>query len=143
MNKVNTYDCILTLIKRREKHYLPYENWIYGSSFEQTWISFTQRSIVPSLVKIGSVVLEKMKMFTDGQTTDDPRSEKPIWAFSSGELKIMTMGWSGKIVNSMTHGACIIMIGREHIIHTQKSIIYNFKNLLLQTIMYIVLMTKI
>ena len=32
------------------------------SSFEQTWISFTQRRIVPSLVDIDPVVLEK-KMY--------------------------------------------------------------------------------
>ena len=32
--------------------------------FEQTWIPFTQGCIVPSLVEIGSVVLEKkMKMW--------------------------------------------------------------------------------
>ena len=30
-----------------------------GSSFEQTWIPFTQRCVVPSLVEIGPVVLEK------------------------------------------------------------------------------------
>ena len=32
---------------------------LIGSSFEQTWIPFTQGCFVPSLVKIGSVVLEK------------------------------------------------------------------------------------
>ena len=30
-----------------------------GPSFEQTWIPFTQEPFVPSLVEIGSVVLEK------------------------------------------------------------------------------------
>ena len=30
-----------------------------GPSFEQTWIPFIQRCIVPSLIKIGPVVLEK------------------------------------------------------------------------------------
>ena len=34
-----------------------------GPSFEQTWIPFTQGCFVPSLIKIGPVVLEKeMKM---------------------------------------------------------------------------------
>ena len=63
-----------------------------GSSFEQTWTPSNQGCFVPSLVEIGSVVLEKkMKMWkVYGQTdrqTDDRRSEKLTWAFSSGELQ--------------------------------------------------------
>ena len=76
-----------------------------GPSFEQTWIPFIQGCSVPSLVENGPVVLKKkMKMWkvyrrmdrrmdwrtdkqTDRQTTDDRWSEKPTWAFSSGELK--------------------------------------------------------
>ena len=68
-----------------------------GPSFEQTWVPFTQTCFVLSLVKISPVVLvKKMKMRkvyrqtdrqTDGRTTDNRRSEKLTWAFSSGELK--------------------------------------------------------
>ena len=60
--------------------------------FESTWILFTQRCVVPSLVEVSTVVMEKKinlwKVFrkTDGQSTDNMRSEKNIWAFSSGEL---------------------------------------------------------
>ena len=60
-----------------------------------------QGCFVPSLVQIGPVVLEKkMKMWkvyrqtdgpTDRQTTDDRWSEKLTWAFSSGELKWLTL----------------------------------------------------
>ena len=32
----------------------------HGSSFEQTWIHFTQESFVPSLIEISQVVLEKI-----------------------------------------------------------------------------------
>ena len=56
---------------------------------------------MPSLVEIGPVVLEKKSKIgkvyrrtdrqtdgqTDRQTTDERRSEKLTWAFSSGELK--------------------------------------------------------
>ena len=45
-----------------------------GPSFEQTWIPFTQGCFVPSLVEIGSVVLEKkMKMWKayDDDDNDD------------------------------------------------------------------------
>ena len=52
-------------------------------------IPFTQGCLVPSLVEIGLLVLEKMKMwkFIDRQT-DNRQSEKLTWAFSSGKLKI-------------------------------------------------------
>ena len=39
-------------------NYLPLKKG-WGSSFEQTWIPFTQGCFVPSLVEIGPVVLEK------------------------------------------------------------------------------------
>ena len=68
-----------------------------GPSFEQTWIPFTYGCFVPSLVEIGPVVLEKKSKIgkvyrrtdrqTDRQTTDERRSEKLTWAFSSGDLK--------------------------------------------------------
>ena len=78
-----------------------------GPSFEQTWIPFTQGSFVPSLVEIGPVVLEKMKMWkvyrrtdgrTDRQTTDDRWSEKLTWAFSSVALftEILTINYARK-----------------------------------------------
>ena len=62
-----------------------------GPSIDQTWIPFTQGCFVPSLVKIGPVVLEKKlkigKVYRqtdglmDGQTDDG-------WQMSSGELKM-------------------------------------------------------
>ena len=55
---INTYDYIITLIKRRKKNIINFMQFI-GSSFEETWIPFTQGCFVPSLVEIGSVVLEK------------------------------------------------------------------------------------
>jgi hypothetical protein len=63
-------------------------------SFEQFRIPSPQGWLVPSLVTIGQVVLEKkskMYKFTerwrDRRKTDIGRSEKLTWAFSSGELK--------------------------------------------------------
>ena len=46
--------------------------WVLiGSSFEQTWIPFTQGCFVPSLVEIGPVVLKKkMKMWKVYRQTD-------------------------------------------------------------------------
>ena len=61
---------IIMLIKRRKKPL--FTLWeVNGSSFEQTWIPFTQRYFVPSLVEIGPVVLEKMKMWKDYRQTID------------------------------------------------------------------------
>ena len=55
---INTYDYIITLIKRRKNPlFTLYE--FSGSSFEQTWIPFIQECIVPSLVEISPAVLEK------------------------------------------------------------------------------------
>ena len=55
---MKTYDYIIVLIKRRKN---PISTlWEFnGSSFEQTWILFTQGCFVPSLVEMGPVVLEK------------------------------------------------------------------------------------
>ena len=62
----------------------------HGPSFEQTWIPFTQGYLVPILVEIGQVVLEKkMKMWKVYRQTDDRRLEKLTWAFSSGKLNNM------------------------------------------------------
>ena len=55
---INTYDYIITLIKRRKKTLLTSWEFI-GSSFDQTWITFTQECFVPSWVEIGPVVMEK------------------------------------------------------------------------------------
>ena len=53
---INIYGYIITLIKRRKKPLLSL--WeLNGSSFEQTWIPFTQWCFVPSLVEIGPLVL--------------------------------------------------------------------------------------
>ena len=77
---INTYDYIITLIKRRKNPL--FTLWEFNcSSFEQTWITFIHGCIVPSLVKIGPVILEKKSKIgkvyrqtagqTDRQTTDD------------------------------------------------------------------------
>ena len=59
-----------------------------GPSFEQSWFTFTQGCFVSSMVEIGPVVLEKkMKMWKVYRQTDDRRSLKLTWAFSSGDLK--------------------------------------------------------
>ena len=50
-----------------------------GSSFDQTWIPFTQGCFVPSLVEIGLVVLEKkMKMWKVYQQTDGQQAIKKL-----------------------------------------------------------------
>ena len=75
------------LIKEKKKKSFILWEW-NGSSFEQTWIPFTQGCFVPKLVEIGSVVLEKkVKMWNiyanandkDGQQTnfDQKRSLEP------------------------------------------------------------------
>ena len=52
---IDTYDYTITLIKRRKKTFLTLLEFI-GSSFEETWIPFTQGCLVPNLVEIGPVV---------------------------------------------------------------------------------------
>ena len=52
------------------------EGW--GPSFEQTWIPFTQGYVVPSLVKIGPVVLEK-KIFNSCQFIFINSRLSPLW----------------------------------------------------------------
>ena len=60
LKSINTYDYIITLIKRRKKNPLILTSWEFiGSSFEQTWIPLTPGCFVPSLIEIGPVVLEK------------------------------------------------------------------------------------
>ena len=55
---INTYDYIITLIKRRKNP--SFTLWEFdGSSFEQIWIPFIQWCTVPSLVEISPAVLEK------------------------------------------------------------------------------------
>ena len=51
---LNTYDYIITLIKRRKKTVIN-----ICSLFEETWIPFTQGCFLSRLFEIGSVVLEK------------------------------------------------------------------------------------
>ena len=51
------------LIKRRTKSLLSLREFI-GSSFEETWIPFTQGCFVPRLFEIGSVV---QRIFLFGQ----------------------------------------------------------------------------
>ena len=74
-------------------YYIPLKT---DPSFEQTWIRFTRRCIVPSLVEISPMVFEKKSKIgkvdrrTDRQTdrkTDSQRRTKGDQK-SSGELKI-------------------------------------------------------
>ena len=55
---INTYDYIITMIKRRKKNIiiLMRIKWFF---FEQIWIPFTQGCFVPSLIEIAPVVLER------------------------------------------------------------------------------------
>ena len=61
---------------------------IKWSLFEKPWVPFTQGCFVPSLVEIGPLVFEKkMKMWNVYKhTTDNRRTEKLTWVFSSEEL---------------------------------------------------------
>ena len=46
-NSINIYMIIIMLLERRKK--LLFTSWeLYGSSFEQTWIPFTQECFVPN-----------------------------------------------------------------------------------------------
>ena len=92
---LNTYFYVIIMIKRRNKQLLTLWQFI-GSSFEQTWILFIQGCFLPSLIEIGSVVLEKKmkmwKVYANNNDNDNDNgqiwSEKLTWAFGSGELKI-------------------------------------------------------
>ena len=62
--------------------------------FEQAWIAFTQGCFVQSLLKLTQWFWKRRWKFgeftdrrTDRRTTDDRRSEKPTWTFSSGKRK--------------------------------------------------------
>ena len=59
---INTYDYIIMLIKRRKKPLLTLWDFICPS-FEQTSIPITQGCILPSLVEIGPLILEKKIFF--------------------------------------------------------------------------------
>ena len=84
------------LIKRRKKNIINFMR-IYWFFIWRNLNPLHPRKLVPSLLEIGQVVLEKkMRMWkvykrtdrqTDRQTTDDRWSEKLTWAFSLGELK--------------------------------------------------------
>ena len=58
LKSISTYNFTVTLIKRKRKKTLNLWEFI-GSSFEETWIPFTQGCFVPRLCEIGKVVLEK------------------------------------------------------------------------------------
>ena len=70
----------------------PLGEW-QGPSFEKTWIPFTQEWFMPSLIEIGPVVLEKMKMwkvYSDNDNKDDDENGQQTnfyRALGSGELK--------------------------------------------------------
>ena len=74
---INTYDFIITLIKRRKNPLFTLQEFI-GFSFEETWILFTQGCFMPSLVEIGSVVLEK-KIFKSCQYIIINSQLSPLW----------------------------------------------------------------
>ena len=81
-----------TLIKRRKNPLFTLwelnEN-LNGSSFEQTWITFIQGCIVPSLVEIGPVVLEKkMKMWKDYKQTDGQTNRRRTTGDQESSLEI-------------------------------------------------------
>ena len=61
-----------------------------GPSFEQTWITFTKGCFVPSLVEIGSVVLEK-KIFKFHQHIITFSKWKKEWA--SSHTPCFIIGW--------------------------------------------------
>ena len=66
---MNTYDFIITLIKRGRNPLSTFKK-LNGSLFEETWIPFTQICFVQNLVEISIVVPEKkMKKFTTTPTT--------------------------------------------------------------------------
>ena len=74
----STHDYIISLIKRRK--YPLFSLWKlkgYCSSFDQTWIPFTQGCFVPSLIEIGPVILEK-KIFKFRQFILLFRSHLPL-----------------------------------------------------------------
>ena len=80
---------ITKLIKRR-KNSLSTLWELNNSSFEQTWITFTQGCTVAGLVEIGPVVLEKKIFNFCWRTTTDNRQiliRKAHLSLSSGELK--------------------------------------------------------
>ena len=88
-----SYDYVITLIGRRKKpHYLLFENWMLISC--KTLSPFLQTMLC---VKFGSGEdSENMKSLqtdgrTDGWMMDDRQLEKLTWAFSSDELKIMSL----------------------------------------------------
>ena len=56
-NSINTYDYIITLIKRRKKNIIYLMRIVI--SFEETWIPLTLGCYVQRLVEIGPVVLKK------------------------------------------------------------------------------------
>ena len=69
-----------------------------GPSFEQTWIPLTQEWCVPSLVKIGPVVLEKkMKMWKVYRQTDGQQAIKAHLSFQLRWAKKLLIFWYQKI----------------------------------------------
>ena len=95
-----------------------------GPLFEQTWIPSTQGCFVRCLVEIGRVVLEKkLKLWkvyrrtdrqSDRQTTDNRRSEKLTWAFSSAIL-----GWRwtcGHQLSMKLNSIVLDLIGKRSIL---------------------------
>ena len=58
-----------------------------GPSFEQTWILITQGCFVPGLVKIGPVVLEKIKMWKVYRQTDRRTDRQKDGRRTSGDQK--------------------------------------------------------
>ena len=74
LKSINTYDYIIMLTKRRKKPLSTF--WEFnGSSYQQSWIPFTQGCFMPNLVEIGPVVLEKMKIWKIYDDNDDDKQQ--------------------------------------------------------------------
>lgn len=69
------------------------------SSFEQTWINFTQWCFVPSLVEIGPVVLEKMFMTTTTTKTSQRRRQTTDILIGEAHLRLR---WAKIIENILS-----------------------------------------
>ena len=80
LNSVNVFSLF--------RYYLPLE--MRGPSFKQIWIPFTKRCFVPSLVEIGTLVLEKKTKCLRRQWQKKNCDKKKLTIACLGELKMIT-----------------------------------------------------
>ena len=94
-------------------YFLVISPW-HGSSFEQTWIPFTQRCFVSSLVEIGPVVLEKkiFKFFMYFCYFVFISPWKRAWLFILTNLNPLTQGCF--VPSSVEIGS--IVLERKHVL---------------------------